>query len=147
MLKMIIVEDELLMRNFLKNCLDYNEIGIEVYGDFCDAEDALDVIRNENIDIVVTDIKMPGMDGVTFMSRILEINSCIRLLVISNYQEFDVVRKALQMGVCDYIAKSNFEIEEYRRILTDISDEIRKSKTDRKIEDDGRLKEIFWNGA
>lgn len=117
MLKVAFVEDELFMREFLESCMDYRKIDVEICGSFCCAEDALTALRVQMPDLIVTDIKMPGMDGITFMSEVLKINPETHFLVISNYQNFEIVRDAFRVGICDYIPKIDFELEDYREIL------------------------------
>lgn len=145
MLKVAIVEDELFMREFLENCISYDELGFNVCGSFCCAEDALLSLADEMPDLVITDIKMPGMDGVTFMSKMLEINPKTHFLVISNYQDFEIVRSAFRMGICDYIPKIDFEIERYKDTLeafvrTKSEDIVASSLQNR----NKTLKEQFW---
>ncbi len=117
MLQVAIVEDELFMREFLEHCINYEELGFNICGSFCCAEDALEALIEKKPDLVITDIKMSGMDGITFMSEMLKINPATHFIVISNYQDFEIVRSAFRMGICDYIPKIDFELDHYKETL------------------------------
>ncbi|MBQ7960341.1 MAG: response regulator [Clostridia bacterium] len=147
MLKLAIVEDELFMREFLEGCIDYKELGLEICGSFCCAEDALENLRHNKVDLVVTDIVMPGMNGIEFMSELLRFNKDTHFIVISNYQDFELVRKAFRIGICDYIPKTEFETEHYRKVIsTFVEQEFSKQQLqrDENIQKEKNLKEIFW---
>lgn len=142
MLKLAIVEDELFMREFLENCIDYKALGLEICGSFCCAEDALENLRHNKVDLVITDIVMPGMNGIEFMSELLQFNKDTHFIVISNYQDFELVRKAFRIGICDYIPKTEFEIEHYRKVIsTFVEQEFLKQQS---LQNEKNLKEIFW---
>lgn len=119
MLKVAIVEDELFMREFLENCVDYAEFNLEICGSFCCARDALDTLRGINPELIITDVKMPGMNGIEFMSEMLKINEDTHFVVVSNYMDFETVKAAFQIGICDYIPKIKFNLEDYKKILKD----------------------------
>lgn len=146
MLKVAIVEDELFMREFLENCISYDDIGFNVCGSFCCAEDALLSLAEELPDLIITDIKMPGMDGVTFMSEMMKINPKTHFLVISNYQDFEIVRSAFRMGICDYIPKIDFEIERYKETLEAFIRTKSEDDSAAVVQNRGeKLKERFWS--
>jgi len=146
LIKLAIVEDELFMREFLEKCIDYNELDVELCGSFCCAEDALKTLAAEKPDLVITDIVMPGIDGIEFMSEMLKINKDTHFIVISNYQDFETVRSAFRIGICDYIPKTDFEPEHYREtIMTFVKNHERKTVSKPALSGcDDKLKEIFW---
>lgn len=145
MLKVAIVEDELFMREFIENCIDYNEIGLTISGSFCCAEDALESFEKEMPDLVVTDIKMEGMDGITFMSEALKLNQNTHFIVVSNYQDFDIVRSAFKIGICDYISKISFEIDSYKNTLLNFVKMRQEQDKKKLVSKHLELKERFWN--
>ena len=147
MIKMAIVEDELFMREFLENCINYNEFGIELCGSFCCAEDALEGLRYNKPDLVITDIVMPGMNGIEFMSEMLKNNKDTFFIVISNYQDFELVRSALKIGVCDYISKTDFELEDFIETISSFVHRFHcaddASDADSMVSE-AKIREFFW---
>ena len=141
---MAIVEDELFMREFIEKCIDYNEIGLNISGSFCCAEDALESFKVSMPDLVVTDIKMSGMDGITFISELIKINPDIHFVVISNYRDFDTVRNAFRMGIFDYISKISFEIDEYKKILSSYVRMRKEHDEKNSVSRHSKLEKQFW---
>ena len=150
MIKLAIVDDELLMSEFLKSCVNYKAMGITVTGTYCDGAEALDAFRKDMPDIIITDIKMPEVDGVTLLRECIELDSNVRFVVISNYQDFHVVKNVMGMGVCDYILKTEFDIENYKNVLEGIVNQINGVK-DFDMSDimskNYQLKQLFWNNV
>lgn len=105
MLKMIIVEDEDLLRDGLTTCVDWEALGYELSGVAEDGLEALKLIQKVNPDVVITDIKMPRMDGIVLSERIKAEYPKIKIVIISGYDEFEYARRALKAGVSEYILK------------------------------------------
>ena len=77
MIKLIVVEDEPLMLDYIINNIDWEKNNIELSGTFFDGKDAFNYISNNKVDIVVTDIRMPGMDGITLIKNAVQENNDI----------------------------------------------------------------------
>lgn len=105
MLKLIIVEDEDLLREGLSTCIDWNELGYELVGTAEDGVMALELISEINPDIIISDIKMPHMNGLELAEYVNENFPSIRMVIISGYDDFEYAKKAITVGVCEYILK------------------------------------------
>lgn len=104
-LKLITVDDEYLIRNLIKNCISWEEIGIDIIGEASNAEEAINLIENNTPDIILTDICMPSTDGLDMSRYILERYNKVRVVVITGYDEFEYAKRAIKVGVSDFILK------------------------------------------
>ena len=104
MLKVIIADDEAVVRIGLKSMIDWNAAGFELVGEAEDGETALKLILQEKPDIVLTDIKMPGMNGLELISYPYGQEKPI-FIVLSSYDDFHYVKGALKAGAQDYLLK------------------------------------------
>lgn len=113
----VIVDDEVLVRTGIKASLDSGACDIQLVGDFGDAESALEYIRSHEVDIVITDIVMPGMSGLELMRHVREQKPEVRFVVLTSYSEFDYAREALRLGADEYILKFDMKPDELTRTV------------------------------
>lgn len=105
MLRAILADDEAVIVKGLKKLIDWEKLGIEIVGEADNGEDALALIQKEKPDLAVSDIAMPGMDGLEMLKRLNEEKLGTRVIFISGYQEFSYAKKAVTYGAVDYILK------------------------------------------
>lgn len=105
MYKMIIVEDEDIEREGFTSQIDWESMGIEVVNAFEGSEDALQFVRDNQADILLTDIHLLGMDGLELAKRIKEFQPGIKVIITSAYQEFEYARTAIDLNAYGYISK------------------------------------------
>ncbi|MDO5417752.1 MAG: response regulator [Lachnospiraceae bacterium] len=105
MYRVLIADDETFVRNLIEKSLQYSELPIQVVGTAGDGEEALERIKKEQVDILITDIAMPFMDGLELIERLQEQGFHTKSIIISGYDEFDYAKKAIRMGVNDYLLK------------------------------------------
>jgi two-component system response regulator YesN len=117
MYTVLIVEDEMLVRLGLKNSIDWSKFNMLVIGDASDGRAALALYEAEKPDIVITDIKMPIMDGMELISHIREKDMASRIIILSCIEEFDLLRKAMKLGITGYILKLSMTTKEMEDIL------------------------------
>lgn len=104
-LKVLIVDDEYLIRNLLRLRIDWEQQGMTIIGEASNAGEALELIDNEKPDIIFTDICMPFMDGIEFSGMVLEKHPEIKIIVVTGHDEFEYARRSLKLGVIDFILK------------------------------------------
>jgi len=112
MLKVMIVDDEPVIRFGIKASIDWEKEGFSVIGDFANGAEALERMKEKSVDILITDIKMPVMDGLTLSREALKLNPRIKIVLVSSYNDFEFVRQGLKLGAVDYILKHTLEPEE-----------------------------------
>ncbi|MED4958707.1 response regulator, partial [Paenibacillus macerans] len=101
--KILIVDDEILVRQGIKHHLNWEQYGFQIVGEASNGKEALEMIGRLSPHIVITDIVMPVMDGEEF-TRVLKAHfPQIEVVVLSSYGEFNYVRSTFQSGVADYI--------------------------------------------
>ena len=105
MLNLLIADDEKVIRESLANCLDWEAIGIRVVGCCANGPEALDAVMDTPPDIVMTDIKMPGLSGLELIEKIQQIDRDIEFIILSGYREFDFAQQAIKLGVRRYLLK------------------------------------------
>lgn len=105
MLKILIVDDERLVRQMIIRCIDWNELGLEIAGEASGAEAGLELVEKLAPDIVITDIRMPVIDGLEFGRRVVERHPKIKIVILSGHDEFAYAREGLKIGVFDYLLK------------------------------------------
>ena len=110
--RFLIVDDEEHIREILKATLEPLAMGVYVAGS---AEEALDLVREENLDLVICDIQMPGMDGLAFLAKVKAEQPAIKFLMITAHGTMDTAVKALRYGASDFLTKP-FENEAVRQI-------------------------------
>lgn len=124
-LKLLIVDDEPIICEGLRFTIDWESLGIHVVGVAYDGEEALRMIESEEINLLLTDIRMEGMDGLKLTEQLNQRFPDIRVIVISGYESFDYARQALRMNVSDYLLKP-VEIDELIAIVSKVVEGIRR---------------------
>lgn len=113
----LIVDDEPIIRNGLKSFIDWGKLGLVLEGDCANGKEALAVFSKAKIDILITDIKMPVMDGLELTRQALALNPNVKIILISSYNEFEYVREGMKQGAIDYLLKPTLEAEELIAVL------------------------------
>jgi two-component system, response regulator YesN len=134
MLKVIIIDDEALVRVGLKSMINWEELGYEIVAEAANGQNGLDLIMKFRPDIVITDIKMPVMDGLEMMCSVLKANHKPKFVILSSYDEFQLVKQAMKLGAEEYLIKLDLEPEILLNTLTIIQEKIlsEPGKTDEK---------------
>lgn len=105
MRKVMLVEDEAFILEGLANILDWEALGMEIVHMAANGREALALWEKEKVDIIVTDINMPVMDGLEFLKKLRETESRTRCIILTGYDEFDYAKRAIVLDVEDYILK------------------------------------------
>ncbi len=129
MVKVYLVEDEIIIRQSIKNSIDWEKEGYEFVGDASDGELALPVILKEKPDILITDIRMPFMDGLELSRMVKAELPDIKIVILSGYDDFEYAKQAIKIGVAEYLLKpvSSAVLLEH---LSEIAEKVRNERED-----------------
>ena len=129
MVKVYLVEDEIIIRQSIKNSIDWEKEGYEFVGDASDGELALPVILKEKPDILITDIRMPFMDGLELSRMVKAELPDIKIVILSGYDDFEYAKQAIKIGVAEYLLKpvSSAVLLEH---LSEIAEKVRDERED-----------------
>ena len=130
MIKLFLAEDEIAMREGIRRHIRWEEEGIDFCGEAGDGELALPFILQEKPDILITDIKMPFMDGLELAAEVKKELPDIKIVILSGYSEFEYAQEALRLGVTEYLLKpiTPKKLKEVIRKLARSIEEERASK-------------------
>lgn len=101
----LIVDDEPLVRSSLRFALKELPLGCQVVGEAEDGEDALEQYRRLLPDVVITDIRMPGMSGLAFIEAVRKTDHVTQFIIVSGFSDFEYARQAMRFEVVDYVLK------------------------------------------
>ncbi len=130
MLKVFLVEDEFVVREGIKNNIDWSGHGYDFCGEAGDGEVAYSMIQKLKPDIVITDIKMPFMDGLTLSHMIKSEFPWIEIIILTGYEDFQFAREAIKIGVSCYLLKP-VNGESIMKEVDALSEKIREKKAER----------------
>lgn len=122
MYKVLIADDENLIRITLKNMIDWKALDCEVIALAKDGEEAFEIFQQAHPEIVITDLKMPKMDGIELISQIRKENANTQVIALSNYSDFELVRDAMKAGAFDYLLKVTLEESELIEIIRQVKE-------------------------
>ena len=126
MYRILIVDDEKIERNGIKFLLKRAGIECEI-AEAANGKDALEYIKNNEIDILLTDVKMPFMDGIELIENVVGLKQNIKYVIFSGCSEFDYARQAVRLGVSDYILKP-VDPNEFENTMNKVINELEESK-------------------
>jgi YesN/AraC family two-component response regulator len=105
MYKLLIVDDEPKIRKGLRYGYPWEEIGYVVAGEAANGLEALDFIAVCQVDVILTDVRMPVFSGIDLVMRLREESNRVKVILLSGYREFEYAQKAIQYGVYSYLVK------------------------------------------
>src|SRR5690349_16006765 len=105
MYRVLIVDDESFILDGLKVIIDWEEYGLEIAGQSSNGVKALELIKQSGFHILITDIKMPYMDGIELIKKIRQEEINIKIIILSGYDDFEYVREAAKHGIENYLLK------------------------------------------
>ncbi len=151
-MKVFLVEDEIIMREGIRNNIDWEKEGFEFAGEASDGELAYPLIQDSKPDILITDIRMPFMDGLELSRRVKKEMPDIKIIVLSGYDEFEYAREGIRIGITEYLLKpidGNKLLEAVKRVAQLILSE-RESQMESKPgqeQDSGKSRQAEEEGA
>ena len=131
MIKVFLVEDEVVIRDAIKNSIDWEQEGYEFVGEASDGELALPMILKEKPDILITDIRMPFMDGLELCRILTDRLTAARFVVFSGFDAFEYAKQAIQMNVVEYILKP-INADELSAVLRRLKDQLDRKRAERR---------------
>lgn len=137
MLKVLLVDDDYQVIKHLENLIDWNLCGFEIVGFAQDGKMAFKLIKDTSPDIIVTDIVMPGMDGIELIRCVKDAGICLKFIVLSFYSEHTYVREAMKLGAMEYLIKDEINPSVMLNVLNYVKSAIEREST----EEDSRKKE------
>ena len=129
--RIMLVDDEEEVRKAMIHKMDWEALGFTVTGDAENGEDALEKLEQLEPDVIMTDIRMPYMDGLTFIARVREQYPFIKILILSGYDDFEYAKQAIKLNVTEYILKpvNGEELAEIlRKVRISLDEEIEQRR-------------------
>lgn len=105
MIKIFLVEDEFVVREGIKNNIPWRDLGFDFCGEAGDGELAYPKIRELQPDIVITDIRMPFMDGLDLSRLLKKEMPQVEIMILSGFEEFEYAKEAIRLGIAEYLTK------------------------------------------
>ena len=127
MVKVFLVEDESIIRRGIRDNIAWESHGFEFVGEAGDGEYAYPLILNTKPDILITDIKMPFMDGLELSRLVKKSLPKTRIIILSGYNEFEYAKEAIKIGISDYLLKPVTSVS-LLDTLKHVADEIREEQ-------------------
>ena len=140
MLRAIIVDDEYLVGQMINKLVRWKDLNLEQTGVYTDSEEACQAILSEHPDIVISDIKMPEMDGLELIRKVQTAGVATRFILISGFQEFEYAHHAIKLGVEDYLLKP-IKADEINNTLKRIISDLEKERSNETEENETHKKE------
>lgn len=141
-MKVFLVEDEYIVREGIKNNIDWEKNGYDFCGEASDGELAFPMISEKRPDIVITDIRMPFMDGIELSRMIKEEYSEIKIIILSGHEEFEYAKAAIQIGVEEYLLKP-INGDELLQVVNRVAQKIKEENESRETLQEGEGDENF----
>lgn len=129
--KIMIVDDESEIRNAIKNTVDWEKAGFVVVDDAENGQDALEKLESKEPDVIMTDIRMPYMDGLELAKEARKLYPSLKIIICSGYNDFEYAKEAIKLGVSEYVLKpisSEDILEILLKVKTRLDDERSKSR-------------------
>lgn len=123
MKKVLLVDDDTIVRITLRSLIDWGQYGYEIAADASNGEQALRYLEEHPVDLLITDMKMPIMDGLQLLKELNSRNLMPCAFVLSSYDDFKMVRESFRMGACDYLLKSDINEEVLSGLLAKLNQE------------------------
>ncbi|HEX3028566.1 MAG TPA: response regulator transcription factor [Clostridia bacterium] len=130
MYKVFIADDDPYILEGIRHILRWEEFGIEIIGTASNGFEALEALKKHPADILITDIKMPKMDGLELIKRVRDTNPAARFIILSGYDDFEYLKESIKLGIENYILKP-INSEELEKTITSTLDKISKDKSER----------------
>ncbi|GHU64663.1 hypothetical protein AGMMS49983_10870 [Clostridia bacterium] len=105
MYKMMIVDDEEIIRQGMSQIINWSNYGIELCATVSSAEEALRILNDTELSVMITDVRMSGMDGIALIRQALDFQPHLKCIVLSGYGEYELIRSAMRAGAVDYLLK------------------------------------------
>ncbi len=128
LLKVMLVDDELLALNHLKNLISWKDQGFEVAAEYTNPVKALRDFESIAPDIIIADICMPVMDGLEFSRKAMELREQVKIILLTSYKEFEYAKKAVEIGVSNYLLKHEFHADKLLEELNKIKAELERQR-------------------
>ncbi len=132
MLKVFLAEDEFVVREGIKNKIDWNGNGYEFCGEAGDGELAYSMIEKLKPDILITDIKMPFMDGLTLSRMVKAEFPNTEIILLTGYEDFEYAKEAIKIGVSSYLSKP-ISAENLLKEISIVADKLREKNRELEI--------------
>ncbi|MFC4303560.1 response regulator [Cohnella boryungensis] len=140
MMNLMIVDDEERARNGIRTLIDWDSHHIRIVAEARDGAEALELLEHTPVDILLTDIRMPEIDGLELIEQVSRLYPDIKCVIMSGYDEFAYAQKAMAIGACHYLLKPSRR-QEILELVVALTEEIEKERRkSRKLE---QLKEGF----
>ena len=131
-IKVFLVEDEVIIRSGVKKSINWEQEGYEFVGEASDGELAYPMILKEKPDILITDIRMPFMDGLELSRLVKKELPDIKILILSGYDEFEYAKKAIKIGVTEYLLKP-ISAAQLTEVLNAVAETIRQENEEKNL--------------
>ena len=128
MVRVIVIDDEIIIRNSVSNYIENNIDGVCVEGRFCDGDEAIEYLKNHDVEIVLSDINMPNVSGVEVAKYIYENKPYIKVIMLSGYREFEYAQSAIKYGVTAYLLKPT-DTDELEEVICETAKQLEQSES------------------
>lgn len=135
MYRILLVDDEPIIKVAFPKLIPWEETQFRLTGTVSNGKEALDFLESNPVDILITDLKMPILDGIGLIQELKARRQNLPVLVLSNYSDFDLVRQALTLGACDYLLKVNITGDILVSQLAKMAERIQESRKNREEND------------
>ena len=132
MLRVLIVDDEYLIRKHIINSIKWESLKMKVVGEAADGEQALRMVEQWKPQVMIVDIKIPFIDGITLSKIVHKQYSDIKIIILTGFDEFNYARAAIEASVVNYLLKP-VDAELLTAVLTETKDAIRKKTGENRI--------------
>ncbi|MFM9279433.1 response regulator transcription factor [Paenibacillus jiagnxiensis] len=117
MIDVLIVDDDKLVRKGLMSAMPWDSFGMRVIGEAANGEKALEFLKDNRVDLLMTDVAMPVMSGIELIRIVRKRYPDVAIAVLTLHQDFEYIQEALRLGAVDYIAKVQLEKERFEEVL------------------------------
>lgn len=131
MIKVLVVDDDKLVRKGIVSAMPWADFNMQVVGEAANGEKALEFIRSQEVELLLTDLAMPVMSGIELMREVRREYPHIHIVILTLHQDFEYIQEALRQGAVDYIAKVQLEEERFEEVLGRIRNRIQEKEGER----------------